>query len=171
MIEQCKEPHIRDWPGCYEDCDLGDTNECPHHKKIEEAILENTHKVSAQLHQRHESKMVEAMALIAKLEARLAEAAKEREWILDKLPEYGIRNEVIIALTESLKGQGGQIVTDEKLYRKALANEREKVVEWINQNALPCQSNTPGNTDAYLGFHLQSWHKFKQSLKGDKESK
>lgn len=34
---------------------------------------------------------------------------------------------------------------------------RQEVVEWIDKNCLECQSNTPSNTDEYLGFHKQSW--------------
>ena len=32
-----------------------------------------------------------------------------------------------------------------------------EVVDWMNRNCLGCQSNTPSNTDEYLGFHKESW--------------
>ena len=32
-----------------------------------------------------------------------------------------------------------------------------EVVEWLNQNCLGCQSNTPCNRNEYLGFHKPSW--------------
>ncbi len=31
----CGIGHIRYYPGCFEDCDYGDTDTCPHHKKVE----------------------------------------------------------------------------------------------------------------------------------------
>ena len=32
-----------------------------------------------------------------------------------------------------------------------------EVVDWMNENCLGCQSNTPSNQDKYLGFHKGSW--------------
>ena len=54
-----------------------------------------------------------------------------------------------------------------KIFFKAGIKE---VVEWVNKNCLGCQSNTPSNTDEYLGFHKKSWQAFLTG-KGIKEAK
>ena len=43
-----------------------------------------------------------------------------------------------------------------------------EVEEWMDKNCLGCRSNTPCNTDEYLGFHKESWQAFLKGLEGDK---
>jgi len=44
----------------------------------------------------------------------------------------------------------------------------KEVKEWMDENCLGCRSNTPCNTDEYLGFHKESWQAFLKGLEGDK---
>lgn len=48
--------------------------------------------------------------------------------------------------------------------KQGIDKGRKEVVEWIDNNCLGCQSNTPSNTDEYLGFHKNSWQAFKKKL-------
>ena len=44
----------------------------------------------------------------------------------------------------------------------------KEVKEWMDKNCLGCRSNTPCNTDEYLGFHKESWQAFLKGLEGGK---
>jgi hypothetical protein len=41
----------------------------------------------------------------------------------------------------------------------------KEVKEWMDENCLGCRSNTPCNTDEYLGFHKESWQVFLKEKK------
>ena len=49
-------------------------------------------------------------------------------------------------------------ITGEIAYKEGI----KKVVEWVEDNSLACQSNTPCNKDRYQGFHTQLWQAFKK---------
>ncbi len=61
-------------------------------------------------------------------------------------------------------GRRGKVDVLEKIQAQAEVTwdiaEKEgmkKVVEWMNENCLGCSTNTPCNTDKYLGLDEESW--------------
>jgi len=54
------------------------------------------------------------------------------------------------------------------VYKAGQDSMLKEVKEWMDENCLGCRSNTPCNTDEYLGFHKESWQAFLKGLEGDK---
>ena len=55
------------------------------------------------------------------------------------------------------------------VYKAGQDSMLKEVKEWMDENCLGCRSNTPCNTDEYLGFHKESWQAFLKGLEGDKK--
>ena len=52
------------------------------------------------------------------------------------------------------------------VYKAGQDSMLKEVKEWMDENCLGCRSNTPCNTDEYLGFHKESWQAFLKGLEG-----